>query len=102
MTSSQQFEQLNEDGDAFEDGTTVKDGSFSVGANLLGGADYYFANNIYLGGEFGFGLLFNTEFDTRTEPADGDEVSRGPNGSSFTIAPNFVGKIRVGWLFVKS
>jgi len=102
MSSSEKYEQLNDDGDAFEDGVTVKDGSFSVGANVLGGADYYFANNIYLGGEFGFGVLFTTNFDTKVEPADGDEVTSGPNGNNLSIAPNFVGKIRVGWLFIKS
>jgi hypothetical protein len=80
--------------------TTTKDGSLTFGVNGICGVDYYFADNIYIGGELGFGLQFTSEFDTVTESdAEGAEDVETPNGNSFGIGPNVVGQIRAGFLF---
>lgn len=79
---------------------TTKDGSLTLGLNGICGVDYYFADNIYLGGELGFGLAFTTDFDTVQESdLDGSETVETPNGNSFSIGPNVVGQIRAGFLF---
>ena len=95
MTSTDEF--LS--GDDVEEGT-VKDGSLTFGANAICGVDYYFHDNIYIGGELGFGLQFMTEFDTVQESTvEGSETVETPNGNSFSIGPNVVGQIRAGFLF---
>ena len=86
-------------GDDIEEVTT-RDGSLTFGVNGICGVDYYFADNIYVGGELGFGLQFTTEFDTVTESTvEGAEDVETPNGNSFGIGPNVVGQIRAGFLF---
>lgn len=86
-------------GDDIEEGTT-KDGNLTFGVNGFFGFDFYFADNIYLGGELGFGVQFTSEFDTVMESTvEGAEDMETPNGSSFSIGPNVVGQIRAGVLF---
>lgn len=86
-------------GDDIEEVTT-RDGALTFGVNGICGVDYYFADNIYLGGELGFGIQFTTEFDTVTESTvEGAEDVETPNGNSFGIGPNVVGQIRAGFLF---
>ncbi|MFN2430938.1 MAG: hypothetical protein ABR574_13040, partial [Cryomorphaceae bacterium] len=78
-------------GTDIEEGTT-KNGSLSFGANAVAGCDFYFADNIYIGAELGFGALFTTEFDTKQESTvEGSETIETPNGNSFSIGPNVVG-----------
>lgn len=48
----------------------TKDGSFSFGLSALAGMDFYFADNIYLGAEFGFGFGFNSMSDTKYSSTD--------------------------------
>jgi opacity protein-like surface antigen len=93
--------------------TTTKDGSTTFGVNLVAGTDFYFADNIYLGAELGFGFASTSEADTETEVSDtdafriangipqDDDVEFDPvlNGSSSGWGPNFQGTIRLGWLF---
>ncbi len=82
-----------------EEGTT-KDGSLSFGLTAVSGVDYYFADNIYVGAELGFGLVFTTMFDTVMEStAEGSETMETPNGSSFNIGPVVIPTIRLGFLF---
>lgn len=79
---------------------TTKDGSLTLGLNGICGVDYYFADNIYIGGELGFGLAWTNEFDTVMESdAEGAEEMESPNGGSFNLGPNVVGQIRAGFLF---
>lgn len=79
---------------------TTKDGSLTFGLNGICGVDYYFADNIYIGGELGFGFAFTTEFDTTFESEqDGVDDSETPNGNSLELGPNVVGQIRAGFLF---
>jgi hypothetical protein len=79
---------------------TTTDGSLTLGLNGVFGFDYYFAKNIYIGGELGFGLQFETMLDTKFESTqDGVDSAESPNGSSFNLGPNVVGQIRTGVLF---
>lgn len=98
-TSSVKDEYVSVDDD-IEDQTT-KDGYFGVGAGVFAGFDWYFTNRVYLGTELGFGVMFNSEMDTKTTFSDGDikEPEPVPNGSSFGVGPHAVGKIRLGFLF---
>ncbi len=79
---------------------TTKNGSLTVGLNALAGMDFYFADNIYLGAELGFGLAFTTMFDTVSESTvEGVDAVETPNGGSFNIGPNVLPRIRLGFLF---
>ncbi|MFZ6050534.1 hypothetical protein [Halocola ammonii] len=87
-------------GDDVESSTTT-DGTLTLGLNGVFGFDYYFAKNIYIGAELGFGLAFESELDTKTTYSDdslGDDTETA-NGSSFNLGPNVVGQIRTGILF---
>jgi len=48
----------------------TKDGSLSFGLNALAGMDFYFADNIYLGAEFGFGFNFTSMSPTKYSSTD--------------------------------
>jgi len=86
-------------GDDVED-QTVTQGVFTAGLNALAGCDVYVADNFYFGGELGFGLLFTSEGDEKTESSiEGSETQEVPGGSSFSVGPNVVGQIRAGFLF---
>lgn len=77
-------------------------GSFNIGVNAIAGMDFYFADNIYLGAEFGFGILFNKDLTSKSDQANGDgsvTTVESKGGSSFNIGPNAVGAIRLGFLF---
>jgi len=82
-------------------------GNITLGANAIIGVDYYFADNIYVGAELGFGVAFTSELDSKTENIVFDdnlidyeiETEEVPNGNSFGIGPNVVAQIRVGFLF---
>jgi hypothetical protein len=84
--------------EAFENKT--KNGSLTFGLNALAGVDYYFAQNIYLGAEFGFGFSFESMMDQKeTSTAEGAEDIITPKGSGINLGPTAVGQIRLGWLF---
>lgn len=93
---------------------TNKTGYFRFGINLLAGFDFYFADNIYLGGELGFGFSSMSMGDSTVEvsdqvawsladsgntDADQDLPADVENGSSFNVGPNVNGAIRLGYLF---
>ncbi len=90
------FENTSIDGES-----TRTDGALTLGAFGVAGFDYYFAHNIYLGAEIGFGLAFTTDFDTQVENTAGNETvsNEFPNGSSFDLGPIAVGRLRLGILF---
>ena len=48
----------------------TKDGSISFGLNALAGMDFYFADNLYLGAEFGFGFNFTSMNPTKYSSSD--------------------------------
>lgn len=93
--------------------TTTTDGSTIFGLNLVAGTDFYFADNIYLGAELGFGFASTRQRDTETSVSDLDafriangipqdeDVEFDPilNGSNSGWGPNVQGTLRLGWLF---
>jgi len=58
----------------------TKDGYFRFGLNAVAGMDFYFADNIYLGAEFGFGLSYTSFSDTKYSATD--EIAWGLQGTS--------------------
>lgn len=48
----------------------TRDGYLRLGLNAIAGMDFYFADNIYLGAEFGFGISFNSMSDTKYTSTD--------------------------------
>lgn len=92
---------------------TTKSGSTTIGVNLVAGADFYFAESLYLGAEIGFGFQNKNEGDGTFEVSDLDayKLANGIpqnttvdfkptlNGSRSGWGPNVVGQIRLGWLF---
>lgn len=93
--------------DQVEIGTDIKDikssmGSFNIGLNAIAGMDFYFADNIYLGAEFGFGLLFTKDLTSKQDVIGTDgaiTTAETKGGSSINLGPNAVGAIRLGFLF---
>lgn len=91
--------------------TTNKDGFTRFGLNLLAGFDFYFADNLYLGAEMGFGFSNTSMADSTVETSDltaynlvntGDPEADLPaaivNGSTFNVGPTVNGLIRLGFL----
>lgn len=93
--------------------TTVKDGSTTFGLNAVAGVDFYFADNLYLGTELGFGFSSTKQKDTTTEVSDVDryrhanglptdtkvEFKDQANGKTSGWGPNYQATLRLGWLF---
>lgn len=81
----------------------ITDGTMAFGANAIAGMDWYFTGNIYMGLELAFGAQFSNHLDTKTtfsgEAPEFFEDSEVPNGNTFGVSPNAVGKIRLGFLF---
>lgn len=91
---------------------TAKDKYTRFGVNLVTGFDFYFADNVYLGAEMGFGFSKTNEGDSTVElsdlvaynlanflPSDEDAPAAIVNGSTSAFGPNVNAKIRLGWLF---
>lgn len=103
-TKSEKSDQIYDpmEGD-FTSVKTSSQGSLTLGVNGIAGVDFYFADNIYLGAELGFGIAYTMEMKETQEflTGDGDEVDsvEVPGGSSFNVGPNVVGAIRLGFLF---
>jgi|SRR6478609_5738435 len=78
--------------------------SFGWGLRLVGGADYYFIENVYLGGEFGWGFTStkNGKTSVATTPGTGAPTTTVENkstGSAFTLTPQIITGIRLGFKF---
>ncbi len=82
----------------YESETT--NGSTMIAFNVVGGVDYYFAKNFYLGTEVGLGFstTANAEGET-TNPGGPATTSKTPASGSFTFGENVNGAIRVGFMF---
>ncbi len=76
-------------------------GYFSFGLRLVSGVDYYFAKNIYLGAEFGYGFESRSYSDIEFEDTDSDANLPDPQeqGSEFSLGSGAVGELRVGYNF---
>lgn len=71
---------------------------FGIGVKGVFGADYYFAENVYLGVEAGLGILYTSKGKT-TSTVSGTETVVDRGGSKFSIAPGVVSGIRIGYVF---
>lgn len=71
-------------------------GTFRIGVRGVFGADYYFAQKLYLGVEAGLGLFYNSTGDT--EATSGGTTVTTEGGSSISITPSVVGGIRLGYV----
>lgn len=84
--------------------TTTKGGTTTFGINAVAGTDFYFADNIYLGAEIGFGFSRSKDGESETtyeNAPDGfeDSTSILNNQTNSGWGPNFQGTLRLGWLF---
>lgn len=73
----------------------------AFGVNLVAGADYYFAENFYLGMELGLGFGATTVKEgTDAETTGGVTVTTTSNeAKSSSFGNNFIGNFRLGWRF---
>lgn len=72
-----------------------------IGLRLVGGADFYVARNVFLGGEFGLGFLLRNRADvqsTETTAGVSTEITN-EEGRSMTIEPAVIGGLRIGFVF---
>lgn len=101
------------DTDLFLADQVDKSGTLNLGLNLVAGFDYYFAQNLYIGSEIGFGFAMSNDLKNKTtvnstRPNSDNtafiqysEETEGVmnNTKGMQIGPNVVGQIRVGWIF---
>jgi outer membrane protein W len=73
----------------------------AFGVNLVAGADYYFAENFYLGMELGLGFISETEkAGTDVTTIGGVSVTSTSNEAKYSgFGNNFIGNFRLGWRF---
>ena len=76
-------------------------GQSSFGINVVFGADWYFAQNLYMGAEFGLGWQSTTYKEGEmTITNHGNETSlTTPESKSSALGNNFIGGVRCGWRF---
>ena len=73
----------------------------AFGVNLVAGADYYFAENFYLGMELGLGFMSETvKAGTDVTTIGGVSVTSTSNEEKYSgFGNNFIGNFRLGWRF---
>lgn len=73
----------------------------SFGTNLIAGLDFYVAQNLFVGAEFGFGMKWNTEKEGTWSWSDGNNSGSGttPEAKSSATAVGAFGGLRLGWRF---
>jgi outer membrane protein W len=73
----------------------------AFGVNLVAGADYYFAENFYLGMELGLGFMSETvKAGTDVTTTGGVSVTNTTNEEKYSgFGNNFIGNFRLGWRF---
>jgi len=84
--------------------TNGDNGSFGYGFRLIAGADYYFVEKVYLGGEFGWGFVAskNAKRSLETTPGTGGTTTTtetGSSGGSFNLSPQVTAGVRLGFRF---
>jgi outer membrane protein W len=79
----------------------IVDKQSMFGVNLVAGADYYFAENFYLGMELGLGFASTTvKGETTDITTGGVTVSNVDNEEKYSsFGNNFIGNFRLGWRF---
>lgn len=101
QTSSEDVQNLGPNDQTITTTTTGQDGFVRFGINLLAGADYYVAKNLYLGTELGFGFAVtsNSDIEVESDAPGFTAPDPTPQGSSTNIGPNVLGQIRLGYTF---
>jgi hypothetical protein len=103
-TDEIQSQWSNNDGQEQLQTETTTGGFNTFGINLVAGTDFYFADNIYLGAEIGFGFArtgdveSEVSYDNAPEGLDGGTSTVG-NVTNSGFGANFQGSLRLGWLF---
>lgn len=91
-------------GTAGDKQTTTGGGNTNIRLNTMLGADYWIVEKVYVGAELGM-TLFGTSSISDTEvetTAGGNTVKntfKGTSSSTFGIAPNALGMVRIGMMF---
>lgn len=101
-SASQKSDQMYGADESVKTVKTSSQGKLGLGVNAFAGMDFYFADNIYLGAELGFGIGYNMDFDHKSESMNWEgkiSETETPGGSSINIGPTVVGAIRLGFLF---
>jgi hypothetical protein len=82
---------------------TGKQGSTGFGLRVVGGAEYYFIEKVYLGGEFGWGFLASRKGDAKATYKNGVSTSTTVPASNeakeFNLSPSVIGSVRLGFRF---
>jgi outer membrane protein W len=93
----------NYDGVGYAANTTraIEAKTSMFGVNLVAGADYYFAENFYLGMELGLGFGATTVKEgTDVTTVGGVSVTNTTNEEKYSgFGNNFIGNFRLGWRF---
>ena len=76
-------------------------GFIRLGFNAIAGMDYYIAEKLYLGTEFGFGFSYTrlASIKIKSDQDNFDEPDPVKQGSLFDLGPNVVAEIRLGYAF---
>lgn len=109
--SPDDIDNLGDEGNYVVWSFTEKNATRTFGLGLVAGFDFYFSDNIYLGGEFGYGFASMKYQDTTYETTNltaysianfnnEDEELPDPvvNSRNFTVGPTFNSAIRLGVL----
>ncbi len=75
-------------------------GFLSLGLNGVAGADYYFANNLYLGVEVNFGLQYTINSSVKVEDTgSGNTPNDQTQANDFSLSTGTIGTFRLGYVF---
>lgn len=75
-------------------------GFLSLGLNGVAGADYYFAENVYLGVEVSFGFQYQITSDAKVEDTGSGTVPNDQaQGNNFNLNTGTIGTFRLGYVF---
>jgi len=76
-----------------------------VGGRLVAGVDWYFSENIFLGAEFGWGVVSTTYKDQYVKTTSAGVTTEtetpvmGSAAKSLGLGHNFIAGLRIGWRF---
>lgn len=91
-------------GTAGDKSTTTGGGNTNINLNAMLGADYWIVERVYIGAELGMTLFgtastSDTEVETTIGGVTNKVTAKGTSSSSFGIAPNALGMVRIGLMF---
>ena len=93
----------NYNGTGYEAGTsaTIEAPYSQFGVSLVAGADFYFAQDFFVGAEFGFTTQSTTfkEGETRYSDSNGSSVTKTPESKSSEMGIGETAALRLGWRF---